>query len=166
MEKGCAICQEQVRNQVLPIIKQNGRDSAMLIQILHETQEKIGYLPQDVQQIIADELHMPLAEVYSVVSFYARFTTVPLGKHRISLCMGTACYVKGSEQLLERLERLLGVSSGQTTKDGQFTLESCRCVGACGLAPVMSVDEHVFGNLKPDMIDGIIAQFSAEEQVS
>jgi len=161
MEKGCQV---QIKNQVLPIIEKNGYDRAMLIQILHDTQEKIGYLPQDVQQIIADELHMPLAEVYSVVSFYARFTTVPRGKHCISLCMGTACYVKGAEQLLERLERLLGISSGQTTNDGQFTLESCRCVGACGLAPVMSVDEHVFGNLKPDMVDGIIAQFSTEEQ--
>lgn len=162
--EACNACQGQkLKEIVLPIVAQNRHDPAMLIQILHETQERIGYLPLDVQRVIAEELKITLGEVYSVVTFYARFTMVPRGKYLISVCLGTACFVKGADLILERIERTLHIKSGDTTGDGLFTLDSCRCIGACGLAPVLSIGEHVFGNLKPDMIDGIIAQFQDEE---
>lgn len=165
--EACTNCQEvRMQELILPIVENNKKDPAMLIQILHETQEKIGYLPLEAQEFIAKELHIPVTEVYSVVTFYARFTTEPRGKHLISVCLGTACYVKGSNLILERLERLLNVKSGGTTEDKLFTLTSCRCVGACGLAPVMSIDEHVFGNLKPDMVDPIVAQFQPKEEAA
>lgn len=163
----CGTClRDRLAEIVGPIVERNGRDPSMLIQILHETQETIGYLPLEAQEIIARSLRIPLTEVYSVVTFYARFTTEPRGKHIVSVCLGTACFVKGSNLILERLERKLGVRSGGTTEDGLFTLDSCRCVGACGLAPVMSVGAQVYGNLVPDMVDGILDEYRKKEEAA
>lgn len=129
------------------IIKKYDGQEGALIPILHQAQEKFGYLPEDVQAYIAERLKVPLSEVYGVVSFYTLFSTKPKGAYKISVCLGTACYVKGSGKILEEFENQLGIKVGDTTKDGMFTLEACRCLGACGLAPVLMVNDQVHGRL-------------------
>jgi NADH-quinone oxidoreductase E subunit len=138
--------------------KHKGQEGA-LIPILHQVQQELGYLPEDVQAYIAEKLGVPLSEIYGVVSFYSLFSTVPKGKYRIAVCMGTACYVKGSGIILEELEKQLDIKVGETTKDGEFTLEACRCLGACGLAPVLVVNDHVHGRLTKDDVTTIINKY-------
>ena len=130
-----------------------------LIPTLHEVQEYYGYLPIEVQELIAEGLHIPLAEVYGVVSFYAQFSIQPKGKYNINVCMGTACYVKGAGKILEKFERLLGIKAGTTTEDGEFGIEACRCVGACGLAPVVMVNGEVYGRLIQDDAKNIVDKY-------
>ncbi len=130
-----------------------------LMPVLHEAQEIYGYLPSEVQTIIAEELGIPLAEVYGVATFYSRFTLNPKGKHRISVCLGTACYVKGSDKVLAEVEKELHITCGECTQDRLFSLDSCRCVGACGLAPVMVVDDEVYGKLTAGEVAGILAKY-------
>ncbi|WP_069998123.1 NADH-quinone oxidoreductase subunit NuoE family protein [Cellulosilyticum sp. I15G10I2] len=130
-----------------------------LIEILHKAQNIFGYLPRDVQLFVARKLGIPGAEVYGVVSFYSYFTTKPGGKHTISCCMGTACYVRGADKILERLKEKLGIESNEVTKDGLFTLKDVRCIGACGLAPVVMVDDKIFGRVKEEDLDDIINQY-------
>lgn len=127
-----------------------------LVQILHKAQGIFGYLSKDVQLFVARKLGIPGAEVFGVVSFYSYFTTKPVGKHTISVCMGTACFVRGAEKLLELIKEKLDIESNQTTKDGLFTLKDVRCVGACGLAPIVLVDGKVYGRVKEEDIDGIL----------
>lgn len=127
-----------------------------LIKILHKAQEIFGYLPRDVQLFVARKLGIPGAEVYGVVSFYSYFTTKPRGKHTISICMGTACFVRGSDKIVERMKEKLKIESNEITEDGLFTLKDVRCIGACGLAPVVMVDDRVFGRVKEEDLDGII----------
>ena len=130
-----------------------------LIPTLHEVQEYYGYLPIEVQELIAEGLHIPLAEVYGVVSFYAQFSIQPKGKYNINVCMGTACYVKGAGKILEKFEDLLGIKAGTTTEDGEFGIEACRCVGACGLAPVVMVNGEVYGRLIQDDAKNIVDKY-------
>ncbi len=130
-----------------------------LIPILHEAQEIYGYLPAEVQQLIAEELNIPLSEVYGVATFYTQFSLQPKGKHRISVCLGTACYVKGSDKILAAVERELRISCGECTPDGRFSIDSCRCVGACGLAPVMIVDDDVYGRLTEKDVPEILEKY-------
>ena len=130
-----------------------------LIPTLHEVQEYYGYLPIEVQELIAEGLHIPLAEVYGVVSFYAQFSIQPKGKYNIKVCMGTACYVKGAGKILEKFESLLGIKAGTTTEDGEFGIEACRCVGACGLAPVVMVNGEVYGRLIQDDAKNIVDKY-------
>lgn len=130
-----------------------------LMPVLQKAQEIYGYLPYEVQVIIAEEMGVPLAEIYGIASFYAQFNLNPKGEHTISVCMGTACYVKGAQQVLDRIQRKLGVEVGGITADGKFSLDACRCVGACGLAPVMMIDENVYGKLTVDKVDQIIDQY-------
>lgn len=130
-----------------------------LITVLHKAQEIFGYLPKEVQKFIAEKLEIPVSKVYGVVQFYTFFTMVPRGEHRISVCMGTACYVKGSEKVLNQFEKQLGIESGETTPDGKFSLDALRCVGACGLAPVVLVGEKVYGKVKPDEVTKILAEY-------
>ncbi|RKD22133.1 NADH-quinone oxidoreductase subunit E [Caminicella sporogenes DSM 14501] len=130
-----------------------------LIEILHKAQDIFGYLPRDVQLYIARKLGIPGAEVYGVVSFYSYFTTKPRGKHTISVCMGTACFVKGAERIATKLKEKLGIEADEITKDGLFTLKYVRCIGACGLAPVVMVDDKVFGRVKEDEIDEILDKY-------
>ena len=130
-----------------------------LMPILQQAQELYGYLPIEVQTIIAEELNIPLAEVYGVVTFYAQFTLNPRGRYNIGVCMGTACYVKGAGEVLERIQKRLGIEPGGTTPDGRFSLEATRCIGACGLAPVMTVNEEVYGRLTPDEVDKILDKY-------
>jgi NADP-reducing hydrogenase subunit HndA len=130
-----------------------------LIHVLHEAQEVYGYLPIEVQKVIAEGLNIPLAEVYGVVTFYAQFSLKPKGEYKISVCLGTACYVKGADKLLERLSTELSIGVGDCTEDGKFSLDACRCIGACGLAPVFTINDDVYGKKLPDDIPGILAKY-------
>ena len=133
-----------------------------LMPILQKAQGIYGYLPVEVQQIIAESLNIPLEQVYGVATFYAQFTLNPKGKYQISVCLGTACYVRGSGGIMDRLTQKLGIEEGGITPDGKFSIEACRCLGACGLAPVMTVNGEVFGRLVPADVDKIIDRFNNE----
>lgn len=130
-----------------------------LISVLHEAQEIYGYIPLEVQKIISEGLDIPLAEVYGVVTFYTQFTLNPKGKHNIGVCMGTACYVKGSGAILDKIKEKLGLEVGGCTPDGRFSLDATRCIGACGLAPVITVGDDVYGRLKLEDIEDIIKKY-------
>ncbi|SKC85524.1 NADH-quinone oxidoreductase subunit NuoE family protein [Maledivibacter halophilus] len=134
-----------------------------LIQILHKAQDIFGYLPRDVQLYVARKLGIPGAEVFGVVSFYSYFTTKPRGKHTISICMGTACFVRGADKIAERLKEKLEIEANEITEDGLFTLKDVRCIGACGLAPVLMVDDKVYGRVKEEDLDNIINTYRNQE---
>ena len=134
----------------------HNNDAGELINILHETQNTLGYLPKEVQELVAKNLNIPVSRVNGVVSFYAFFTEKPKGKHPISVCMGTACYVRGSDKVLEEVKKVLGIEVGETTPDGVFSLDCLRCVGACGLAPVLTIAGKVYGNVDPKNIRKIL----------
>lgn len=142
------------------IAKHKGTPGA-LMPVLQEAQNIFGYVPMDVQQIIADGLGTTLAEVYGVATFYAQFSLEPKGEYVVGVCLGTACYVKGSQKVLDKLCEVLGVSVGKTTADGKFTLNATRCLGACGLAPVMMINDEVYGRLVPEDIPGIVEKYRA-----
>lgn len=134
-------------------------EAGELINVLHKAQGIFGYLPAEVQEIVAHELNVPVAKVYGVVTFYSFFTMIPKGKHPISICTGTACYVRGAEKVLDEFKRRLNVKVGETTPDGKFSLSCLRCVGACGLAPVVMVGEKVYGRVSPDGVAEILAEY-------
>ncbi|OAV72627.1 Iron hydrogenase 1 [Bacteroidales bacterium Barb6] len=140
-------------------------DPGELINILHTSQSHFGFLPSEIQEIIAGELHIPVAQVFGVVSFYSFFTMTPKGKHPISVCMGTACYVRGAEKVLDEFERRLGIKVGQTTEDGLFSLDCLRCVGACGLAPVALIGDRVYGRITVEKVEGILAEYYEQAAV-
>lgn len=131
-----------------------------LMSIMQEAQGIYGYLPLEVQSMIAEGLGISVEEVYGIATFYAQFALSPKGKYNISVCLGTACYVKGAQKLIDRLIEVLGIQPGECTADGKFSLEACRCIGACGLAPVLTVNEDVYGRLTENDIDGIIAKYA------
>ncbi|WMJ78667.1 NAD(P)H-dependent oxidoreductase subunit E [Sedimentibacter sp. MB35-C1] len=135
----------------------------ILMQTLQKAQDIFGYLPLEVQQFISDETNIPLADIYGVVTFYTQFTIEEKGKHRVGVCLGTACYVKGSQDVIDKLADELDIKVGQTTEDKMFTLEATRCLGCCGLAPVMTVDEDVYGNVDPKKVPEIIAKYKNQE---
>jgi NADH-quinone oxidoreductase subunit E len=135
-----------------------------LIMILHEIQNQYGYIPEDVSIKLANLLDIPLARIYEVITFYHYFKLNPPGKYKISVCMGTACYLKGAPNLIDELKELLNIEEGETTKDGLFQLESVRCLGCCGLAPVMTINDKVYGNLKKDDLHDIIGSYTKEEK--
>ncbi len=145
------------------VIEQNKALPGALLPVLHEAQEIYGYLPIEVQQMVADGLGISLSEVYGVATFYSRFSLTPKGKYQINVCLGTACYVKGSDKILEEVEKKLGIKSGECTPDGLFSIDSCRCVGACGLAPVMMIGEEVYGKLTPKEVGKILDKYINEE---
>ncbi|MDD2642239.1 MAG: NAD(P)H-dependent oxidoreductase subunit E [Bacteroidales bacterium] len=136
-----------------------GNKPGELINVLHKTQEHFGYLPEEVQKEVAVNLNMSLAKVYGVVSFYTFFTMTPKGKYPISVCMGTACFVRGAEKIVEAVEKELNIKVGGVTEDGKFSLDCLRCIGACGLAPVMMIGGKVHGRLEPGMIKGILDSY-------
>ncbi len=156
---------ETTNNFLYELCKKYRNDHHELINVLHEAQGSLGYLPVEVQHKIASELKIPDAKVYGVVTFYSFFTMIPRGKFNISICMGTACYVKGNELILDEFKRRLNIKTGETTPDGIFTLSTLRCVGACSLAPVVSIGEKVFGNVSPLQVKKIIDEYieKAEE---
>ena len=141
------------------ICKSFGNKSGELINVLHKTQETFGYLPAEVQQVIAHELNVSEAKVYGVVTFYAFFTMKPKGKHKISVCTGTACYVRGVEKVIDELKTELNIEVGEVTPDGKFSLDCLRCVGACGLAPVMLIGDKVYGRIDPKDVKGILESY-------
>jgi NADH:ubiquinone oxidoreductase subunit E len=129
--------------------------------VLQEAQAIYGYLPEEVQIIIADSLEIPLTEVYGIASFYSQFAMNPKGLYKVSVCMGTACYVKGAGEILDRVSKRLGCEPDSITDDGRFSLDATRCIGACGLAPIMTINDDVYGRLSPDDIDDILAKYYA-----
>ena len=130
-----------------------------LINVLHKTQEKFGYLPAELQEIVAKELNMSVAKVYGVVTFYSFFTMIPKGKFPISICTGTACYVRGADNVLQEFKRQLEIEVGETTDDGKFSLSCLRCVGACGLAPVVLVGDKTYGRVSPEGVKEILEEY-------
>lgn len=145
-----------IASAVEAICDKYNNDEGELINILHESQSLQGYIPEEMQRLIASKLGIPASKVYGVVTFYTFFTMTPKGRHPISVCMGTACYVRGAEKILDELKRRLGIDVGETTKDGKFSLDCLRCVGACGLAPVIMIGEKVYGRLQAADIKGIL----------
>ncbi|MDD2962886.1 MAG: NAD(P)H-dependent oxidoreductase subunit E [Bacteroidales bacterium] len=150
---------ENKLNQLKEVAKSFNNDGGELINVLHKAQEIFGYLPAEVQEVVAKELNVSVAHVYGVVSFYSFFTMTPKGKHPISICLGTACYVRGAEKVLDEFRKLLKIQVGETTPDGKFSLSGLRCVGACGLAPVVTIGEKVYGRVAPDGVKEILAEY-------
>lgn len=146
--------------KLMAVIEAHKEQNGALMPVLQQAQEIYGYLPIEVQTMIADTMDIPLEKVYGVVTFYSQFTINPKGKYKISVCLGTACYVKGSGDVFAKISQKLGVEAGGLTPDGKFSLEACRCIGACGLAPVMTVNDDVYGRLTADEIDGILAKYN------
>ncbi len=145
--------------QLKKIITELKSERGSLMPIMQKAQEIYGYLPIEVQTMIADGLNIPLEKVYGVSTFYSQFSLFPKGKYKISVCLGTACYVKGSGDLYNALMEKLGIAGGECTPDGKFSLEACRCIGACGLAPVLTINEDVYGRLTVDDLDDILAKY-------
>ena len=146
-------------NELLEVCRSFNNDPLELINVLHKAQGIFGYLPAEVQEIVARELRIPVAKVYGVVTFYSFFTMIPKGKYPISICMGTACYVRGGEKVLDEFKRKLKISVGETTPDGDFSLNCLRCVGACGLAPVVMVGDKTYGRVSPDGVQEILSEY-------
>lgn len=140
-------------------IEENKDKQGALMPVLQEAQGKFGYLPVEILEIVSKGLNVPLSEIYGVATFYSQFTFIPKGENDISVCLGTACYVKGAEKIMEELENVLGIKSGGTTPDLKFSITPTRCVGACGLAPVINVNEDTYGQLKPEDIKEIIEKY-------
>lgn len=146
---------EQHQN-LLDAIHELKDEPGSLMPIMQRAQDIYGYLPEEVQKVIADEMEIPMEKIYGVATFYSQFNLFPKGQYQISVCLGTACYVKGSGNILNRVEEKLGITTGECTPDGKFSLDACRCVGACGLAPVMMINEQVYGRLSESDIDRIL----------
>ena len=151
---------EEQAAKLQKVIEAYKNEKGAVMPVLQEAQEIYGYLPVEVQQMIAEGLDVPLEEVYGVSTFYSQFALSPKGKYNISVCLGTACYVKGAGDLLDELERQLGIKAEECTLDGKFSLTACRCIGACGLAPVLTVNEEVYGRLGVDDVPGIIDKYN------
>lgn len=150
---------EEQAAKLKAIIEEHKNMRGAVIPVLHKAQEVYGYLPIEVQTMIADGLGVPLAEVYGIVTFYTQFSLNPKGKYEIGVCLGTACYVKGSDKILEKVKEILGIEVGECTPDGKFSLVATRCIGACGLAPVMTINDEVYGKLVEDDVEGILAKY-------
>lgn len=161
MSEKCTSCAEskEKAKELEKIIEKYKDTRGALIPVLHEAQEVYGYLPIEVQREISMKLDIPLAEVYGVVSFYTQFSINPKGKYKVNVCMGTACYVKGSNEILDKFRTRLSIDVGECTEDKKFSLDACRCIGACGLAPVVTINEEVYGKLSADDVDGILDSY-------
>ena len=145
--------------QLMGIIENSRHDKSLLMSVMQQAQDIYGYLPIEVQTMIAEGMGVPLEKVYGVATFYAQFSLSPKGEYNISVCLGTACYVKGSGDIFDKLSEKLGIGADECTEDGMFSLTACRCIGACGLAPVLSVNEEVYGRLTVDDVDDILAKY-------
>jgi len=165
-EKGDIMCdcvEKRIREEVEEILKQYVQTKDNLIQILNEVQEKYGYIPKTAQFAISEYLDIPMAEIFGVITFYSRFTLEPKGKYHISVCLGTACFVKGSEKILDRIKERLNLEEGKTSEDGKFSLDTTRCVGACGIAPVFTVNQEVYGHATVKKLDEVLDALEKEE---
>lgn len=150
---------KEQKKQLFEIIEKHKNTQGAVMPVLQQAQEVYGYLPIEVQTMIAEGLHVPLAEVYGVSTFYSQFSLTPKGKYNVSVCLGTACYVKGAAAVLDKVTGILGIQPEECTSDGLFSLTACRCIGACGLAPVLTINDDVYGRLTPDEIEGILAKY-------
>jgi len=150
---------EEQKAKLMAAIEENKNIPGAVMPVLQVAQEIYGYLPYEVQLMIAEGLNVPMEEVYGVSTFYSQFALSPKGKYHISVCMGTACYVKGSGEVLDKISEVLGINAEECSNDGKFSLTACRCIGACGLAPVMTVNDDVYGRLTADMIPEILAKY-------
>ncbi len=150
---------EEQKAKLMAAIEENKNVPGAVMPVLQAAQEIYGYLPYEVQLMIAEGLNVPMEEVYGVSTFYSQFALSPKGKYHISVCMGTACYVKGSGEVLDKLCECLGINAEECTNDGKFSLTACRCIGACGLAPVLTVNDDVYGRLTADQIPEILAKY-------
>lgn len=156
-------CVEQkLKQEVKEILEQYTTAKDNLVPILNDVQVKYGYIPQIAQSEISEYLNIPMAEIYGVITFYSRFTLKPKGKYAISVCLGTACFVKGSEKLKNRLKERLGIKEGETTKDGKFSIDSTRCLGACGIAPVFTVNGEVYGRATVKKLDEVLDELMSK----
>lgn len=149
----------KVSEAAIEAVKKYQNESGAVMSCLHEIQDKCGYISEDNQKYLSKMLNVPLSEIYGIITFYNRFSLVPKGRFNIQVCLGTACYVKGSNAILDSLEKKLNIKDGQTTKDGMFSIEGVRCLGACGLAPVIVVNEEVYGKVTVDMLDSILDKY-------
>ena len=147
------------RARIDAIIAEHSKKAGATMVILNEIQSQIGHISRPMQNYIAEKLHVPLKDVYGVVTFYSFFTMKPRGKHRVAFCLGTACYVSGSEKVIEKAQQLLGVKLGETTPDRKFTIEPCRCIGACSQAPAVLIDDNVHGRNTPEKIAGVLRRY-------
>ncbi|MDD5823781.1 MAG: NAD(P)H-dependent oxidoreductase subunit E [Firmicutes bacterium] len=150
---------KEQEERLLAVIAKHKGEKGSLMPIMQEAQDIYGYLPYQVQKIISDETGIPIEKIYGIATFYAQFSMSPKGAYQVSVCLGTACYVKGAGELLEKVEEVLGIKDGECTPDGVFSIETCRCVGACGLAPVMIVGGDVYGKITADDVPGILAKY-------
>lgn len=150
---------EQEKQRILEIIREYNDGPSSLIQVLNNVQEEHGYLPQNVQQLVAEEMKVPFSRVYEVTSFYSRFTTEQKGKCAISVCLGTACYIKGAQNILDELKQELNIEENRTTPDGMFSLNSSRCIGACALAPAITVNKEVHGKMTKQKLSEILEMY-------
>lgn len=146
-------------DQLKQVCREFNNEPGELINVLHKAQGIFGYLPAEVQEVVARELSVSVAKVYGVVTFYSFFTMIPKGKHPISICTGTACYVRGAEKVLDEFKKNLNIKVGETSPDGKFSLSCLRCVGACGLAPVVLIGEKTYGRVSPDGVKGILKEY-------
>ena len=159
-------CTQKITDFVKELEKVYKQEKDNLISMLEEVQEKFGYIPLEAQKELSEYLKIPMAEIYGVITFYSRFTLEPNGKHTISVCLGTACFVKGSKKIMDRLKERLKIESGQTTPDGLFSIDETRCVGACGLAPVFTVNGEVHGKATVQKLDQVLDELLKEENKS
>lgn len=150
-------CNQEAK--LLEVIEKHKNESGAIMPILHEAQDIYGYLPIEVQKIIADKLDVSLEKVYGVATFYSQFSLTPKGKYNISVCLGTACYVKGADKILEKVSQKLNIKPEECSADGKYFLTACRCIGACGLAPVMTINDEVYGKLTPEDVDSILDKY-------
>lgn len=159
----CNCGENHIDEKMEKILEKYEKDKSNLIQILNEVQENYGYIPKHAQLAISEYLKLTMAEIYGVITFYSRFSLKPKGKYNVAVCLGTACYVKGSEKILDKLKEKLGIDVGETTPDGKFSIEATRCIGACGLAPVFTVNDEVYGKATPELLDKVIDEYKAKE---
>ncbi|ERJ11094.1 NADH-quinone oxidoreductase subunit NuoE family protein [Haloplasma contractile] len=150
---------EERFTELKTFIENNRSATSGLMPVLHKAQDIFGCIPLKVQKFISKEMDVPVSEIYGVVTFYTRFSTEPVGDYLVGVCMGTACYVKGAQKILDRIARELDVKVENTTDDGKFTLTATRCVGACGLAPVVMINDDVYGKLKPDEVTDMLSKY-------
>ena len=154
----------KIQEETLKILEKYPKEKDRLIGVLNDVQERFGYVPKEAQIEISKHLGLSLAEIYGVITFYSRFTLEPKGKYKISVCLGTACFVKGSQAILDRVKERLKIEPGKTTEDGMFSLDDVRCVGACGLAPVFMINDEVYGNATVKQLDTVLDEIIAKEK--
>lgn len=156
----CECIENRIKQEVKEIMTPYKEEKENLIPILNEIQEKYGYIPKVAQMEVSEYLKIPMAEIFGVITFYSRFTLEPKGKYNISVCLGTACFVKGSQAILDRLKERLKLEEGKTSQDGKFSIDTTRCVGACGIAPVFTVNDEVYGNATVKKLDEVLDKLS------